>query len=214
MMAGMGVTMQNRQIDRLINQLVKKSAHSKDKALFIRHYDAYSIDAGCVKKIVEDAGFFCLDHEFSLYGIQSAFEPFLDWTKELYPKSGEGSIRDFLKKCRVYPLHYGILESFIETGACVRWEDILLHEISYEQTRMMKNIINIFQYMSENKNHAHNKLLSFKQIRKLLHVIRQVWPDFVVFIVCPEYVNIAFLQAGYQLVQKAQRRALRQVDTV
>lgn len=42
--------MQNRQIDRLINQLVKKSAHSKDKALFIRHYDAYSIDAGCVKK--------------------------------------------------------------------------------------------------------------------------------------------------------------------
>ena len=51
--------MQNRQIDRLINQLVKKSAHSKDKALFIRHYDAYSIDAGCVKKIVEDAGFFC-----------------------------------------------------------------------------------------------------------------------------------------------------------
>lgn len=143
--------MQNRQIDRLINQLVKKSAHSKDKALFIRHYDGYSIDAGCVKKIVEDAGFFCLDHEFSLYGIQSAFEPFLDWTKELYPKSGEGSIRDFLKKCRVYPLHYGILESFIETGACVRWEDILLHEISYEQTRMMKNIINIFQYMSEKK---------------------------------------------------------------
>lgn len=143
--------MQNRQIDRMVNELMKKSRHSKDKALFIRHYDAYNIDAGYVKEKAEDAGFTCFTHEYSLYGIQLAFDPFLDWTKELWLQSGEESPLEFLKKCNVYPLHYEIFESFFKTGKCSRQEDILLHEISYEQTRMMNNIINIFQYMSKEK---------------------------------------------------------------
>lgn len=54
------------------------------------------------------------------------------------------------------------------------------------------------------ENHAHNKLLSFEQIRKLLHVICQICPDFIVFIVCPKYVYITFFQTGQQPGQKAQ----------
>lgn len=143
--------MQNRQIDRMVGELVKKSIHSKDKARFIRHYDAYDIDASDVREIVEAAGFRFFSHEYSLYDIQSAYDPFLDWTKELWLQSGEQSLLGFLKRCNVYPLHYGIFTSFFETGKCNRQEDILYHEIAYEQKRMMNDIINIFQYASGQK---------------------------------------------------------------
>lgn len=125
--------MQDRQIDRMINELIKRGENSKDKALFIRHYDAYSIDAEFAREIVEKAGLSFFAHKYSLHDIQSAFDPFLEWTKEMWKQSGEESALEFLKKCNVYPLHYGIFQSYFETGRCKRHEDVLYHEIEYER---------------------------------------------------------------------------------
>ena len=139
------------QIDRMVNELTKRGEHSRNKALFIRHYDAYCIDADYVKNIMKDADFTYFAHEFSLEDIQPAYEPFLNWIKELYEQSGEESPRSFLEKCQVYPLHYDIFESYFETGEASRWEDILLHEIKYEQKRMMDNMIQILKYASKKR---------------------------------------------------------------
>ena len=143
--------MHKTQIDRMVNELTKRGEHSRNKALFIRHYDAYCIDADYVKNIMKDADFTYFAHEFSLEDIQPAFEPFLNWIKELYEQSGEESPRSFLEKCQVYPLHYDIFESYFETGEASRWEDILLHEIKYEQKRMMDNMIQILKCTSKKR---------------------------------------------------------------
>lgn len=143
--------MQERQIQKMINELIHRGSESKIKVQFVRHYNDFSIEPEYVKDVIEESGFLFFFHEFSLENMQSAYEPILDWIKVMIDHRGDMEVRDFLKKCEVYPLHYDIIESFYFSGECKRKEDILLHELEYEQSRMLDNMIHILKKISKNQ---------------------------------------------------------------
>ena len=141
--------MQEKQIHKMINELIHRGSESKVKVQFVRHYNDFSIEPEYVKDVIKESNFLFFSHEFSLENMQSAYEPFLEWLKVAIDYRGEMEVRDFLQECEVYPLHYEIFESFYSCGECKRKEDILLHELEYENNRMLDNMIHVFKRMSK-----------------------------------------------------------------
>ena len=141
--------MQQNQIHKMINELIHRGHDSKNKLQFVKHYNDFSISPELVEEIIKESNFMFFAHEFSMDAMQSAYEPFFDWIKELIDCRGNMEVRDFLKECEIYPLQYEIIESFYFSGECKRKEDILLHELNYETNRMLDNMVRIFRNISQ-----------------------------------------------------------------
>ena len=88
-------------------------------------------------------------HEFSYDTVPGAYEPFLDIICTMYRKCVNESFSEFLKKCGVYYLQQGILESYYNYGVCVREEEILLDEVEYEQEKMVDAICGMLKAIAE-----------------------------------------------------------------
>lgn len=88
-------------------------------------------------------------HEFNYDVISGAYEPFLDIICSMYRQRVNGNFGDFLKKCGVYYLQQGILESYYNRGICVREEEILLDEVEYEQEKMTEAICTMLKTIAE-----------------------------------------------------------------
>ncbi len=88
-------------------------------------------------------------HELNYDAVPGAYEPFLDIICSMYRKYVGGSFCDFLKTCGVYCLQHGILESYYNTGICVREEEILLVEVEYEQEKMVEAICAMLKAIAE-----------------------------------------------------------------
>ena len=75
--------MQKNQIHKMINELIHRGHDSKNKLQFVKHYNDFSISPELVEEIIKESNFMFFAHEFSMDAMQSAYEPFFDWIKEL-----------------------------------------------------------------------------------------------------------------------------------
>ena len=164
--------MKNEQIQIILNEILRRGQGTKDKYRFVKHYNELKISPEFVKDIISKHNYYFFTHEFRNDVMQTVYEPFFEWTKELIDCRGDMEVREFLNECDVYPLQLDLIENFYYTGKCERNEDILLHEFGYETNRMMDNMIHIFRKISQKQpifillngiHYAHSSTLRFLQ---------------------------------------------------
>lgn len=163
-------------IKNLINSFI--NGHDKSKnAIFVKHYNIFNIYEKDMRNILKDNDdIYLLYNEFNINKIKKAYEPVLDWIKELYYLFFQDIDLDtFLKECDTYPLHIPIIRSYMVTGRCFREEDIILTEINYEYEQFIESLVKILSYISLkiplvmvlNKLHA-SGLSSIDFIKKII----------------------------------------------
>lgn len=139
--------MNTGDIKNLVNALVLGADNMGQDTIVIKSYSSWRITKKVVTdSIHEDANIKVLFYEFRPDKMQEAYEPFLDWIKQIYLESGEETPEKFMEKCQVYSLHRDMLCSYIRDGICTRKEEVILNEVEYDLKRFMGSITNILQY--------------------------------------------------------------------
>ena len=92
-------------------------------------------------------------HEYKLYELKTAFEPFLDWIKELYYEryAKDYTVEEFIKNAGVYSLQQDTFCAYIKEGKARRLLDIMVEEYEYESERMIKSLFSIMEYLSSSR---------------------------------------------------------------
>ena len=101
--------MQNEQIKILLNELLHRGQGAKDKFRFIKHYNDLKVSSEFVKDIISQHNIRFFSHEFRNDVMQTVYEPFFDWLRELIDCRGDMEVRDFLNECDVYPLQIELI---------------------------------------------------------------------------------------------------------
>ena len=144
----------NSYVYKFINNLKQNLSEKTEHYLFIKHYNPISITEKYInsflspeqKTNIEPVFLF---HEFNVSQMQSAYEPFLSWIRDLYfTHFNELSPADFIESCHIYPLHKQTFISYLETETMSRAEDVIFSEIQYERTRMYQSILSILGYIA------------------------------------------------------------------
>ena len=138
-----------KYIKNLINSFINDHDNSKN-TIFIKHYNVFNIYKKDMMNILRGNDYvYLLYHEFNVNKINKAYEPVLDWIKELYYSFFKDiNIDTFLKECDTYSLHIPIIRSYVLTGRCFREEDIILTEINYEYEQFIESLVKILAYIS------------------------------------------------------------------
>lgn len=139
--------MNTSDMKNLVNALVLGADNMGQDTIVIKSYSSWRI----TKEIVTDSlydgiGIKVLFYEFRPDKMQEAYEPFLEWIKQIYLDSGVETPEEFMDKCQVYSLHRDMLCSYIRDGVCIRKEEVILNEVEYDLKRFMDSITGILQY--------------------------------------------------------------------
>ena len=122
------------------------------KAIFIKYYSSLRETVMGIQEKVCDEDYECtyLYHNFCVGNIKGAYEPFLEWVKELYEMHYKRlyGIEQFIGLCGVYDLHKEVFCEYIRTGTCKRTEDVLVEEFDFECEQMLKSMYSIFNFVS------------------------------------------------------------------
>ncbi len=155
----------NTQYEKYIKTYTDNLISSSSKVCLVKHYNTFEITKELLP-FETDKNIDVYYHNYSGNLMISAYEPFLNIIKDMYLKyytdSTYNSITDFWKDCGVYPLHYSILTSYIESGICTREEELILGESNYEHMRFLDGIINILVKISK----EHRILVYINNINK------------------------------------------------
>ncbi len=120
--------------------------------LLLRHYNTFAFTKQGEEQIVQEnsKAVVCL-HDFCLSNIVSVFEPFLDFARSAFGELSEREIDRLLEVCCVYSLHRSVLKSFLQSGICVREENLLIDEVAFEQDKIATAIVRIISQLSEGR---------------------------------------------------------------
>lgn len=139
--------MNTSDIKNLVNALVLGADNMGQDTIVIKSYSSWRITKEIVTESLSgDEGIKVLYYEFRPDKMQEAYEPFLDWIKQIYLESGIETPEEFMEKCQVYSLHRDMLCSYIRDGICLRREEVILNEVEYDLKRFMDSITGILQY--------------------------------------------------------------------
>lgn len=145
-----------KYIDTFTQNLLNSTKHGNTdckKIYVIKHYNTFNIqsdDIDCSTETLPDVYF----HDFYGSEMTDAYEPFLGLIKDMYNKyyshnDQYETVDDFLKECGVYPLHYSIFSSYISGGVCIRYEELLLGEVTYEHERILEDFQKIIKTITD-----------------------------------------------------------------
>ncbi|MCR5607596.1 MAG: GGDEF domain-containing protein [Lachnospiraceae bacterium] len=136
-------------LKKLVQSVVNNIGTKSNNIMFIRHYNSLFLTKYEIVGILEDCGIRILFHEYESDSMQEAYEPFLEWIREIYEEefSSYMSVKEFIDECNVYPLLEDSIISFIETGRCIRQDEIIISEILEERLQFYDSLRNIFNYI-------------------------------------------------------------------
>lgn len=141
-------------IRRMLNNLLSSVYSDKVDYVFIKKCNTSDSQSMCNEVLLNEFSnnIKILCHQFNPSKIQTAYEPFLHWIKELYYDLFSGKeLYTFLDSCKVYPLHINIFENYITEGKLRRREPIVMYESDYDQEMFINSIVNILVYISNRK---------------------------------------------------------------
>ena len=121
------------------------------QALFIKHYDQEELNkAEFLQLIPEVSSMDCFYHEYQEGVLYEPYEPFLEWIRYSYHTyyQKQYTPEEFLRACDVYSLHIEPLASYIKDGCCVRTEEIMFTEISFEQQNFLTDLRHIMRFVA------------------------------------------------------------------
>ncbi|MDD6069462.1 MAG: diguanylate cyclase [Clostridiales bacterium] len=140
----------NSYVYKFIQQVIQDLSKDVKHYLFVKHYNSITLTRETIEAAIPECGNeMILCHDFSSSQMQSAYEPFLIWIRDLYNAFFKDvEPEDFVDACHVYPLQKQIFISYLRDGICKREEDVILPEIPYEQTRMYQSILESLGYIA------------------------------------------------------------------
>ena len=138
-------------VEQFVDELIKKmNQEERVSCLLIKHYNSFQIlerDIEAIDTQYEDIMF--LYHSYDSSQIIRAYEPFLDWIRQLYLVVGQEHIDTIMDECNVYPLQREVIKSYILAQKTRRTEKFIYNEIIYEKQRMLQGIANILCYFAK-----------------------------------------------------------------
>lgn len=139
--------MNTSEVKNLINALILGADNMGQDTIVIKSNNIWHLSKEMVDESIRgNKGIKVLYHEFTPDIMHDAYEPFLQWIKEIYENSGEESPEEFMEKCQVYSLHRDMFCEYIRSGRTVRKEPIIMSEREYDLKRIMGSITSILQY--------------------------------------------------------------------
>ena len=139
-------------IENLIDSMLHNMDEQGSNLMLIEHYNTLDLTRDDVMEMSADkTDVRFLYHSYETGDIVTAFEPFLDWIRDLFAEFGGESLEDFFENAGVYLLHRPIFKSYFETGVCVRKEEVLTNEIEYEIERFYAEICKMLQRLAKKK---------------------------------------------------------------
>ena len=141
----------NTYVYKFISQLAENLPLKTNHYLFIKHYNPVLLtEEMLAPSIAGYSDILLLCHEFNASQMQSSFEPFFIWIRDLYfTYYQDMTPEDFVDACNVYPLHKPLFISYLKEEYCRRHEDIILCEINYERTRMNQSILSVLRFLAK-----------------------------------------------------------------
>jgi hypothetical protein len=139
-------------VENLIDSMLHNMDEQSSNVLLIEHYNTLDLTYEQVMEIsAEKTNVKFLYHSYETGDIIAAFEPFLDWIKELFYELSDESLEEFFENAGVYILHRPIFKSYFETGVCRRKEEVLIKD-SYKEFFQHFHITanNLFEWGLEN----------------------------------------------------------------
>jgi hypothetical protein len=138
--------------ENLIDSMLHNMDEQSSNVLLIEHYNTLDLTYEQVMEISADkTNVKFLYHSYETGDIIAAFEPFLDWIKELFYELSDESLEEFFENAGVYILHRPIFKSYFETGVCRRKEEVLINEIDFELEKLYKEICRMLERLSQKK---------------------------------------------------------------
>lgn len=139
-------------VENLIDSMLHNMDEQSSNVLLIEHYNTLDLTYEQVMEIsAEKTNVKFLYHSYETGDIIAAFEPFLDWIKELFYELSDESLEEFFENAGVYILHRPIFKSYFETGVCIRKEEVLINEIDFELEKFYKEICRMLERLSQKK---------------------------------------------------------------
>ena len=138
--------------ENLLNSLRRKGSDCK-KIYVIKHYNTFDLrEEDVAHRSATSPNVYY--HNFIGSEMTDAFEPFLNIIKDMYRKYYANNhrfsdINDFLTACNVYPLHKSIFKSYLETGTCSRYEDLIVCEVEFEHKMFISDMTNILKFITD-----------------------------------------------------------------
>lgn len=139
-------------IPNLIDSMLLNLEVSDSNFLLIKHYNTFDLTKEYVNEIaLANPKQRFLYHSFDAGSMLGAFEPFVEWIKQLFYELSDESLDSFFEESRVYALHRPIFKSFFETGVCKRKEEILVTEVEFEKRMFIEEIIRMLHRLSKKR---------------------------------------------------------------
>ena len=139
-------------IPNLLDSMLSKFEVSDSNIMIIKHYNTFDLKADYIDELAKARNQACfLYHSFEADDMLGAYEPFIQWIRELYYESPDESLDHFFEACNVYLLHRPTFRSYFETGVCKREEELLFIEYEFERKRLIEEIVEMLYRLSLKK---------------------------------------------------------------
>lgn len=117
--------------------------------LLLRHYNTFVLTEEGREQTMRNypEAIVCL-HDFRLSDMVSVFEPFLDFARNICGQLPDDEIDRLLDKCDIYSLHRSVFKSFLQSGVCVREENLLIDEVAFEQDKIASAVVEIVSHLA------------------------------------------------------------------
>lgn len=139
-------------IPNLLDSMLSKFEVSDSNIMIIKHYNTFDLKADYIDELAKTRNQACfLYHSFEADDMLGAYEPFIQWIRELYYESPDESLDHFFEACNVYLLHRPTFRSYFETGVCKREEELLFIEYEFERKRLIEEIVEMLYRLSLKK---------------------------------------------------------------
>ena len=106
---------------KIVDSITHSLEQKHSSILFVKHYNTLNVPVENIQTAVANSRgkIELLYHEFSSNRMQEAYEPFLNWIKQLYFKFYvKIPVYEFLEKADVYYQSRSAIASYIMTGEC------------------------------------------------------------------------------------------------
>ncbi len=122
----------------VIDQVYERVGKVANNVIMARYSNDFSIrDLESIRRYSsggDEVYFTWKEYDYDSY--IGAYDPFLDIICDMHRRYAKDSFAQFMDDCNVYYLHRFLLQSYYDTGVCVRQESLLLDEVEFEQNRL------------------------------------------------------------------------------
>lgn len=142
-------------LNNLVSTIESNINNDSNNVVFVNNHDGILLSKNQIEELIESKDdHFVLVHTYQKDRMQTAYEPFFEWIREIYELHYKADMSEekFIRMCKVYSNQEEVFLSYLKTGVCTRKEDVIKTELEYEKNKMMLSLISILKTISKKKS--------------------------------------------------------------